>query len=50
MWIFFFSAEGSSQQGRNQGTDETVTVKNCASFKGNMLLQSLVAGFLVLFF
>ncbi|RZB61726.1 Protein YLS3 [Glycine soja] len=38
------SAEGSSQNGRNQGTDETATAKkNSASYIGKRLLESLVA-------
>ncbi|ESW24270.1 hypothetical protein PHAVU_004G115800 [Phaseolus vulgaris] len=37
------SAEGSSENSRNQGTDETVTVKNGASYKGKRLLQRFVA-------
>ncbi|TKY45180.1 YLS3 protein [Spatholobus suberectus] len=37
------SAEGSSQHGKNQGTDETATAKNGASCKGKRLLESLVA-------
>ncbi|XP_040866325.1 non-specific lipid transfer protein GPI-anchored 14 [Glycine max] len=38
------SAEGSSQNGRNQGTDETATAKkNSASYIWKRLLESLVA-------
>ncbi|KAL2577741.1 hypothetical protein GLYMA_16G183100v4 [Glycine max] len=38
------SAEGSSQNGRNQGTDEMATAKkNSASYIGKRLLESLVA-------
>ncbi|KAG4380521.1 hypothetical protein GLYMA_16G187851v4 [Glycine max] len=37
------SAEGSSQNGRNQGIDETATAKNSASYIGKRLLESLVA-------
>jgi len=46
---FVYSAGGSSQHGKNQGTDETVTTKNSATFKGNGLLHSLVAGLSVLY-
>ncbi|KAK7315040.1 hypothetical protein VNO77_33572 [Canavalia gladiata] len=42
--------EGSSQNGKNQGTDETATAKNGASYKGKRLLESLVAGFLIWIF
>jgi len=41
--LFCYSAEGSSENSRNQGTDETVTVKNGASYKGKRLLQRFVA-------
>ncbi|XP_040869656.1 non-specific lipid transfer protein GPI-anchored 14 [Glycine max] len=37
------SVEGSSQNGRKQGTDETATAKNSASYIGKRLLESLVA-------
>ncbi|WVZ14954.1 hypothetical protein V8G54_012520 [Vigna mungo] len=34
---------GSSENGRNQGTDETDTTKNGASYKGKRLLERFVA-------
>ncbi|RZB61685.1 Protein YLS3 isoform B [Glycine soja] len=37
------SVEGSSQNGKNQGTDETATAKNSASYIGKRFLESLVA-------
>ncbi|XP_014624270.1 non-specific lipid transfer protein GPI-anchored 14 [Glycine max] len=37
------SVEGSSQNGRKQGTDETATAKNRESYIGKRLLESLVA-------
>jgi len=40
---FCYSAEGSSENCRNQGRDETVTVKNDASYKGKRLLEKFVA-------
>jgi len=41
--FFCYSAEGSSENGRNQGSDQTVTLKNGASYKGKRLLQRFVA-------
>ena len=40
---FVHSVEGSSQNGRKQGTDETATAKNSASYIGKRFLESLVA-------
>ena len=39
---FVHSVEGSSQNGRKQGTDETATAKNSASYIGKRLLVDSV--------
>ncbi|WVZ14952.1 hypothetical protein V8G54_012518 [Vigna mungo] len=48
------SAKGSSENGRDQGTDETVTAKNGAYYKGKRLLEifvaTVVAGLVILLF
>lgn len=41
--MFCYSARASSENGRNQRTDETDTAKNGASYKGKRLLERFVA-------